>query len=174
MRVGRDRDGSGHQKKLKEAQIRANEAKVTDNREKKAKRGEKKDKETRAIMETVKDLILTETEINERLTNDELTRQLNCHREIEVRRIKVKLTVGGNSSPQVSAENSEDQVPKKTFFKLKVTRIDELKKAVARFHARGETRESAGQLLSGGGAGDVEMHIDTEGDTLYVADNDDL
>jgi hypothetical protein len=92
-------------------------------------------------METVEKLVLTTVEIDG-LKNDELNLQLDCHREIEKRRLAV-------DTGKDSAENTAERVPLKSHMKAKLNRVCELKKAITRFLARGETRETAEQVLSG-------------------------
>jgi len=160
MRTARKRDASGHQKALKVAQIQADEEKITQNRKKEAEREERRENKATALMETVKKLVLTAAEI-EGLKNDELNLQLDCHREIEKRRLAAD---SGNGS----AENTTEKVPLKSHMKAKPNRVCELKKAVARFLARGETKETAEQMLG------MENSTQTGDDNLYESDNDDL
>lgn len=91
---------------------------------------------------------------------------MECHREIE----KLRLTVDSGNRGGGDSENTVDKIPLKSHMKNKAQRLPELKKALARFRARGETMDSAYDLLSraletlkqGG-----EYH-------LYESDNDDL
>jgi hypothetical protein len=163
MRTARKRDASGHQKALKVAQIQADEVKITQNRKKEAEREERRENKVTALMETVKKLVLTTADIDG-LKNDELNLQLDCHREIEKRRLTVD---GGKDSANL--ENTIEKVPLKSHMKAKPNRVCELKKAVARFLARGETMETAEQILSG-----MENNMQTGEDNLYESDNDDL
>ena len=158
MRTARERDASGHQKALKIAQIQADEQKITQNRQKEAEREERCENKATALMETVKKLVLTTVEIDS-LKNDKLNLQLDCHREIEKHRLAV-------DSGKDSAENT---VLLKSHMKTKPNRVCELKKAVARFLARGETRETAEQVLSG-----MDTNMQTGEDNLYESENDDL
>ncbi|PPR01504.1 hypothetical protein CVT26_015127 [Gymnopilus dilepis] len=155
MRAARDRDESGHQKELKAAQIRATQAKIVDNREKLAKREERKDKQAQHVLEAAKCLVLAEADID-RLTNDDLNRQLDCHRAIE----------------KLSKSTDPEKVPLKSHMKAKPERAQELRKAVARFQRRGWTKDWAIQLLSG-----TEQALPAEDvgmDWQYESDNDDL
>jgi len=111
-------------------------------------------------METVKKLVLMAAEI-EGLKNNELNLQLDCHCEIEKRHLAAD---SGNGS----AENTTEKVPLKSHMKAKPNRVCELKKAIARFLARGEMRETAEQMLG------MENSTQTGDDNLYESDNDDL
>ena len=113
-------------------------------------------------METVTKLVLTTVEIDG-LKNAKLNLQLDCHREVEKRRLAV-------DSGKDSAENTMEKVPLKSHMKAKPNRVCELKKAVARFLARGETRETAEQVLSGMDTSNVQ----TGEDNIYESDNDDI
>ncbi|KDR81599.1 hypothetical protein GALMADRAFT_221466 [Galerina marginata CBS 339.88] len=162
MRTARQRDESGHQKALKLAQIRADEEKIRENRRKETQRGEKRQKQANELLEAVKELALTDADIDN-LKNDALILQLECHREIEKQRLTGD---SGNSSPETGVET----IPLKSHMKNKAQRIPELKKAVARFHARGETKEGANELLNRV----LETNKQGGEDHLYESDNDDL
>lgn len=77
-------------------------------------------------------MVFAEPDID-RLTNDDLNRQLDCHRAIEK---QLKLT-------------DPEKVPLKSHMKAKPERVQELKKAATRFQARGWTKDWAIKLLSG-------------------------
>jgi hypothetical protein len=154
IRIARKRDASGHQKALKIAQIQPDEKKITQNRKKEAEQEERPKNKATALMEIVKELVLTTVEIDG-LKNDELNLQLSCHREIETRRLAVD---GGKDW----AESTVEKVPLKSYMEAKHNRVCELKKAVARFLARGETKEIAEQVLSG-----MDTNTVQTGETTY-------
>jgi hypothetical protein len=121
MRSARQRDASGSQKKLKLAQIEADQEKVAENVRKEAKRDERRDIRASILLDTSKQLVLVGADID-RLGNEELNKQLDYHRELE------KL---------VSKSSQAAQVPLKTHMKLKADRVLELKKALTRYQLRG-------------------------------------
>ena len=114
-RKARERDANGLQKKMKMAQIKADEEKAKENRVKEAHRKEKGKTRAAIILETGKNLALTDAEIDG-LSVENLNRQLDFHREAE------------KKSPTVTAE----KIPLKSHMKNKQDRVRELKKAVAR------------------------------------------
>ena len=103
MKMARKRDASGHQKVLKIAQTRREEA----------EREERRKNKVTAVMETVKKLVLTTVEIDG-LKNDELNLQLDCHRKMEERRL-----VFDSGKDSDSAENAVEKVPLKSHMKAK-------------------------------------------------------
>ncbi|KDR76527.1 hypothetical protein GALMADRAFT_67262 [Galerina marginata CBS 339.88] len=165
MRTARKRDESGHQNALKVAQIRADEEKIAENRKKEAQGKEKREKQANILMQAVKDLALTDVDID-KLKVDPLILQLECHREIE----KLRLAAVNVDSVNGDSETAVEKIPLKSHMKNKSQRVPELKKAVIRFHARGETKETAYNLLSRA----LETIKSTGGDHLYESDNDDL
>ena len=165
MRTARKRDESGHQKALKVTQIRADEEKILENRRKETQRGEKRQKQVNDLLEAVMHLALTDSEIDN-LKSEALILQLECHREIEKQRLTVD---SGNGNSETAAEAGE-RMPLKSHMKNKAQRIPELRKAVARFRARGETKEGAYELLNGV----LETNKQGKEDHLYESDNDDL
>ncbi|KAF8229752.1 hypothetical protein L208DRAFT_1424012 [Tricholoma matsutake] len=142
MRTARKCDASRHQKALKE--------KITQNRKKEAEQEERHKNKVTALMETI-----------ESLKNNKLNLQLDCHHEIEKQCLAVD---SGNDS----VENTTEKVPLKSHMKAKPNRVCELKKAVTRFLAQGEMRETAKQMLG------MENSTQTGDDNLYESDNDDL
>ncbi|KAF8060894.1 hypothetical protein FPV67DRAFT_312327 [Lyophyllum atratum] len=114
--VARQRDSAGLQRQLKEAQLRADEAKATENRRKETVRQEKRDHRAAIITETGQNLVLDDTEI-EKLTVSELNRQLDFHREEEKK--------------TASASATTERVPLKTHMGNKAERLAELKKAAS-------------------------------------------
>jgi hypothetical protein len=160
LRTARQRDASGLQKQLKFAQMEADQVKVTENRQKEGKRRERKDKKAAAIAETAKNLILGEAEIN-KLNNDELNKQLDYHRELE------------KQLPTVVSDTAGGKIPLKTHMKLKVDRVAQLKKAVARYLTRHEAREVQEGITSdlesevcGGDRDDAEYESDFHDDLI--------
>ena len=110
-------------------------------------------------------LALTDSEIDN-LKSEALILQLECHHEIEKQRLTVD---SGNGNSETAAEAGE-RMPLKSHMKNKAQRIPELRKAVARFRARGETKEGAYELLNGV----LETNKQGKEDHLYESDNDDL
>jgi hypothetical protein len=162
MRVARKRDASGLQKKLKAAQIQADQEKVMENRQKEAKRDERLNTRAAILLETSKNLVLDGIDID-KLNNDELNRQLDYHRDLEK-----KLPLADNGG-------AIETVPLKSHMKLKHERVAELKKAVTRHLARTisdstgtQDSDSAGQDLS-------RTVVLPDNDIEYQSDhNDDL
>jgi len=157
IRQARKRDKSGLQKELKRAQIRADQEKAVENLQKEERRDERRHTRAAILLETSKSLVLGDNDIA-RLNNDELNRQLDCHRNIET-----KLSIPVNS----------DKIPLKSHMKLKSERVAELKKAVARYLARTEGHSSS--LASSGP--DTNHHLTglPDEDSLYQSDhNDDM
>jgi hypothetical protein len=101
IRTARKRDASGHQKALKIAQIQADEEKITQNWKKEAEREERHENKATALIETVKNLVLTTVEI-EGLKNGELDLQLDCHRASEIEEGRVQEV----SDPPIAAVRS--------------------------------------------------------------------
>jgi hypothetical protein len=157
----REHDGNGLQKRLKMAQIKADEEKVKENCVKEAHRKGKEKTRAAIILETGKNLVLTDAEIDG-LSVANLNRQLDFHREAE------------KNSP-TSVENTE-KVPLKSHMKNKQERVRELKKAVARHRLGASTNliiqsESAQVLLPVPGP----LTTADPDDLLYESDyNDDL
>ena len=102
------------QKKLKMAQIKANEEKVKENRSKEVHRKEKGKTRAAIILETGKNLALTDAKIDGLLVEN-LNQQLYFHCEAE------------KNSP-----TAVEKVPLKSHMKNKKNQVGELKKAVAR------------------------------------------
>ena len=153
-RKARERDAGGLQKKLKMAQTKADEEKVKENRVKEAQRKEKGRTRAPVILETGKNLTLTNAEIDG-LSVENLNRQLDFHCEAEK-----------NSPTAVGGE----KVPLKSHMKNKQDRVRELKKAVSRYAVRATQSESPGQGL-------LPTDVTTAGpdELLYESDyNDDL
>ena len=144
MRMARKRDESGHQKALKVTQIRADEEKILENRRKETQRGEKRQKQVNDLLEAVMHLALTDSKIDN-LKSEALILQLECHREIE----KQRLTVDSGNGNSETAAKAGKRMPLKSHMKNKAQRIPELRKAMARFHARGETKEEHMNYLMG-------------------------
>jgi hypothetical protein len=165
MQTARKWDESGYQRALKAVQIQADEEKITENRKKEEQRGEKREKQASILLEGVKSLALTDTEIDG-LKSEPLILQLECHCEIEKRR-RATVDSGNCDGGDLAAVES---IPLKSHMKNKAQRVPELKKAVARFHARGDTKESMYKLLSCA----LESLKQTVGDHLYESESDDL
>ena len=126
MRTARKRDASGHQKVLKVAQIQADEERIIQNRRKETERGEKQQRVASALIGAIKNLALTDIEIDN-LKGDVLILELECHREIEKQRLAGD---SGNSNSETT-----EKIPLKSHMKNKAQRVPELRKAVARFIA---------------------------------------
>lgn len=159
---------------LKQHKFVLDEDKIVENRKKEEQRGERGEKQASVLLEVVKSLALTGAEMNS-LKSEQLVLQLECHREIDKRR---QLTYdssnrGKNDGGDSSMITVETGIPLKSHMKNKSQRIPELGKALTRFHARGETRESASQLLSLSLESLSSKNI-TVGDHLYESDDDDL
>ena len=155
----RERDANGLQKKLKMTQIKADEEKAKENR-KETHRKEKGKTRAAVILETGKNLTLTDAEIDG-LSVENLNRQLDFHRDAE------------KNSP--TAVGNTEKVPLKSHMKNKQDRVCELKKAVARHALRATTNllntQSAQELLP---LPDTDATIGPE-ELLYESDyNDDL
>ena len=101
-----------------------------------------------------------------RLKSEVLILQLVCHCEIE----KQQLTVDSGNSNLETAAAAGKRMPLKSHMKNKAQRIPEFRKAVARFCAKGETKEGAYELLNGL----LETNKQGREDHLYESDNDDL
>ena len=156
----RERDANGLQKKLKMTQIKADEEKAKENRNKETHRKDKGKTRAAVILETGKNLTLTDAEING-LSVENLNRQLDFHRDAE------------KNSP--TAVGNTEKVPLKSHMKNKQDRVCELKKAVARHALRATTNllntQSAQELLP---LPDTDATIGPE-ELLYESDyNDDL
>lgn len=149
--VARTRDESHFQRRMKEAQIESDKAKVAENMLKEAKKQGKRDEREAMLVETGKKLVLTDAEIDG-LDNKELNRQLDFHRE-EERKLPRAVIV---------AETSTEKVPLKSHMKAKPDRVLQLKKAVARYLFRCQT--------SGGGA---QNQISTAVDDVIMAGPED-
>jgi hypothetical protein len=154
-KLARTKDASGLQKKLKEAQMKADGEKVAENREKETKKQEKELQRVATITETGKNLVLLDADIN-KLNREELNRQLDYHREAE------------KTLPK--AVTPREKVPLKSHMKKMEDRVRELKKAVSRYLERG------GGTFEVAEPDDVEMGGMAEGsDNEYESDfHDDL
>jgi hypothetical protein len=119
MQTARQIDANRWHKKRKIAQIEADEARAMGNRQKEVRREEKRDNRVAVLLETSKSLVLDDDEID-KLTNDELNRQLDYHRDAEK-----KLNIP-----------DAEKIPLKTHLKYKDDRRAELKKAVGRHVTR--------------------------------------
>lgn len=161
IRTARKRDGSKNQKTLKAAQMKADEDKITENRRKEAQNKQKREKQATIHIQTVGMLALTDAEIDG-LKNEQLIVQLECHREIE----KLRLEVDSGNHDNTTSE----KIPLKTHMKNKADRASELKKAVSRFHTRGDTVQLAHEWLSRA----LQTIKQMGGDHLYESDEDDL
>jgi hypothetical protein len=168
-RVARERDGGGTQRVLKEEQMKADKGKMRENRQKEASRQELSDRRAAKITETGKSLILLESDVDSLLV-DELNRQLDYHREVE-RKLEAekKLKIPMDAS---DATEKPETVPKKTHMKTKPRRVAELKKAIARYHAR----ETPSTSILESSMEDSEMVVQEQGeDVFYESDfHDDL
>ena len=82
IHTARQRDSMGLPKQLREAQIKADQEKVVENRRKQVVRQEKQNTRAAVLKDTANNLILDNADID-RLTNDELNRQLDFHHEAE-------------------------------------------------------------------------------------------
>ncbi|KAJ2914003.1 hypothetical protein MD484_g6411, partial [Candolleomyces efflorescens] len=125
-RSARDRDESKLQDAIKRAQIEANNAKVAINRAKEAKREANRKKREMELSETARNLVLDDAEIAG-LSVDAINMQLNFHRDAEK-----DLDIP-----------KEDRVPAKSKMGSQKVRIEQLKKAVARYKARSGEPEAA-------------------------------
>ena len=157
----RKRDADGQQKKLKMAQIKADEEKANENRVKEAHRKEKGKTRAAVILETGKNLALTDAKIDG-LSVENLNRQLDFHREA----VKNSPTDVGN-----------EKVPLKSHMKNKQDRVRELKKAVAR-HALREVNIPSSQVLLAAllpTSSSADVTAAGQDELLYESDyNDDL
>ena len=161
MRTARKHDTSGHQKALKVAQIQADEERIIQNRRKETERGEKQQRLASALIGAVKNLSLTDIEIDN-LKGNVLILKLECHHEIEKQRL-------AGDSGNGNSETME-KIPLKSHMKNKAQRVPELRKAVTRFIAQGETKQSAFDLLNSA----LETSRQSGEDLIYESDNDDL
>jgi len=183
--TARDRDRSGHQKKIIEAQIRADEVKIRENRQKVANRAEKRDQTVAALLKTVSELAVTEEEVEQIKLKTDLNSQLDCYREIE--KILMPADIAPLTREPADRHSGRDvqleTVPAKSKIKTNPERIHELKQAAGRFRAHGGTKEKATSMLFSCfklpetveiayvNAATVVNH---PGDALYISDDEDL
>lgn len=116
-RTAREVDRSGYQKNLKDEQMKADGEKVAENRKKVAKRQERRENREAAIVETGKNLVLDDADIDRLIVKD-LNKQLDFHRDEEKK----------NPGP-----DSSEKVPLTSHMRNRAERVAALKKAVARF-----------------------------------------
>ncbi|PPR05958.1 hypothetical protein CVT24_004664 [Panaeolus cyanescens] len=119
MREARNRDASKLQKKRKQAQMEADNARVVDNRAKEAEKERKKASEAAILKSTGENLALTKEAIVA-LTKYELNCQLDFHR---------------NAEKNLPMDDSL-RIPLKSHMTNNTTRQDCLEKAVLRYTAR--------------------------------------
>lgn len=116
-RTAREVDRSGYQKNLKDEQMKADGEKVAENCKKVAKRQERRENREAAIVETGKNLVLDDADIDRLIVKD-LNKQLDFHRDEEKK----------NPGP-----DSSEKVPLTSHMRNRAERVAALKKAVARF-----------------------------------------
>lgn len=154
----RVRDTQKLQKQVKETQMKADAEKVLENHQKDLVRKEKRTKAAANITATGRHLVLDDAAI-ERLKLPEINRQLDWHRDNEIRKQEV-LDLPENV-----------RVPLKTHMGNKPDRVLILKKAVVRYQEFAELRQASDNILEANE--DVEMAEPSGEDSFYQSDYDD-